>query len=68
MKACDAIRALVIRQPGAFMTDQSTDSRREDPDQAVAQDTGRFDTGEELEPAKDSEQTGRFDTSEAVAG
>ena len=50
------------------MTDQSTDSRREDPDQAVAQDTGRFDTGEELEPAKDSEQTGRFDTSEAVAG
>ena len=44
------------------MTDQITDIKLEHPHQEVDEHTGRFDTGEELEPEKDRETTGRFDS------
>ena len=35
-------------------------------DHEVDQESGRFDTGQELEPEKDREQVGRFDTGEEL--
>ena len=50
MKAREATRLCVTRQSGGFMTDQITDIKLEHPHQEVDEHTGRFDTGEELEP------------------
>ena len=48
------------------MSVKSTYSQAEHPEHEVDEHTGRFDTGEELEPAKDREQIGRFDTGEEL--
>jgi len=48
------------------MTDQITDIKLEHPHQEVDEHTGRFDTGEELEPEKDRETIGRFDSGEEL--
>ena len=44
------------------MSVKSTYSQAEHPEHEVDEHTGRFDTGEELEPEKDRAQTGQFDT------
>ena len=48
------------------MAEQITDIKLQDPVQEVDEHTGRFDTGEELEPEKDRETTGRFDSGEEL--
>jgi hypothetical protein len=48
------------------MSVKSTYRQAAHPEHEVDEHTGRFDTGEELEPEKDRELTGRFDSGEEL--